>query len=122
MLIKVIVLEFSSTNEIYLVIDGTYFSNDISVVVYRNFNFKLTQLYRMSNGEHFEEIAEDLQNLLNLGIKIKSITSDGDKSSIKAIKKFCPRVPFQRCLVHISRMCRIWLTPNPKHKSGFELK
>ncbi|EMY3550192.1 transposase, partial [Flavobacterium psychrophilum] len=42
----------------------------------------MTQLYRMTDGEHFEEIAEDLQNLLNLGIKIKSITSDGDKSSI----------------------------------------
>ena len=59
---------------------------------------------------------------MKLGIKIKSITSDGDKSSIKAIKKVCPKVPFQRCLVHISRMCRIWLTQNPKHKSGFELK
>lgn len=50
---------------------------------YRNFHLKATQLYRMTDGEHFEEIAEDLQNLLNLGIKIKSITSDGDKSSNK---------------------------------------
>lgn len=122
MLCKAPVLEFNSTDEIYLVLDGTYFSNDICLVVYRNFHLKLTQLYRMTDGEHFEEIAEDLQNLLNLGIKIKSITSDGDKSSIKAIKKVCPKVPFQRCLVHISRMCRIWLTQNPKHKSGFELK
>jgi len=116
------VLEFSTTDEMYLVLDGTYFPNDICLVVYRNFHLKLTQLYRMSDGEHFEEIAEDLQNLLNLGLKIKSITSDGDKSSIKAIKKVCPKVPFQRCLVHISRMCRIWLTANPKHKSGFELR
>ncbi|WP_240668934.1 transposase [Flavobacterium columnare] len=122
MLNKSPVLEFSSTDEIYLVLDGTYFPNDICLVVYRNFHLKLTQLYRISNGEHFEEIAEDLQNLLKLGITIKSITSDGDKSSIKAIKKVCPKVPFQRCLVHISRMCRIWLTANPKHKSGFELK
>lgn len=86
MLVKAPVLEFSSTDEIYLVIDGTYFSNDI-LVVYRNYHLKLTQLYRLSDGEHFEEIAEDLQNLINLGIKIKSITSDGDKSSNKAIKK-----------------------------------
>lgn len=34
----------------------------------------------------------------------------------------CPKVPFERCLVHISRMCRIWITQHPKHKSGFELK
>ena len=50
----------------------------------------------MTNGEHFEEISEDLQNLLNLGIKIMSIASEGDKSPIKAIKKFCSKVPFQR--------------------------
>ena len=92
MLRKAPVLEFSSTDEIYLVLDGTYFPNDICLVVYRNFHLRSTQLYRMTNGEHFEEIAEDLQNLLNLGIKIKSITSDGDKSSIKAIKKVCPKV------------------------------
>jgi hypothetical protein len=76
----------------------------------------------MTNGEYFEEIAEYLQNLLNLGIKIKSIISDGDKSSIKAIKKVCPKVPFQRYFIHISRMCRIWHKQHPKHKSGFELK
>jgi hypothetical protein len=93
MLHKAPVLEFSSTDEIYLVLDGTYFPNDVCLVVYRNFHLKLTQLYRISDGEHFQEIAEDLQNLLNLGIKIKSITSDGDKSSIKAIKKICPKVP-----------------------------
>jgi type II secretory ATPase GspE/PulE/Tfp pilus assembly ATPase PilB-like protein len=63
-----------------------------------------------------------LQNLLNLGIKIKSITSDDDKSSVEAIIKVCLKVPFQRCLEHLSRMYRIWLTQNPKHKSGFELK
>ena len=33
-----------------------------------------------------------------------------------------PEVLFQRCLVNISRMCRIWITQRPKHKSGFELK
>ena len=69
MLDKTPVLEFSSTNEIYLVLDGTYFPNDIYLVVYINFHLRSTQLYRMSNGEHFEEIVEDLQNLLNLGIK-----------------------------------------------------
>ena len=87
-------LEFNTFDEIYLVIDGNYFPNDICLVVYRNFHLKLTQLHRMTNGKHFEEIAEDLKNLLNLGVQIKSITSDGDKSSIKAIKKVCSKVLF----------------------------
>ena len=63
---KALVLEFSTTDEIYLVLDGTYFPNDICLVVYRNFHLKSTQFYRLTNEEHFEEIAEDLQNLLNL--------------------------------------------------------
>ena len=28
----------------------------------------------------------------------------------------------QRCLVHIQRMCLLWLTRYPKHKSGIELR
>jgi len=61
MLHKAPVLEFSNTDEIYLFLDGTYFSNDIFLVVYRNFHLRSMQLYKMTNGEHFEEIAEDLQ-------------------------------------------------------------
>ena len=60
MLRRAPVLEFSSTDEIYLVLDGTYFPNDICLVVYRNFHLRSTQLYRMTNGEHFEEIASKL--------------------------------------------------------------
>jgi hypothetical protein len=47
----------------------------------------------MTNGEPFEEIAEDLPNILNLGIQIKSITSERDNSCIKTIKKLV-----QKCL------------------------
>lgn len=66
MLRKASILGFSFTDEIDLVLDGTYFPNDIFLVVYRNFHLKLTQRYRMINGEYFQEIAGDLQNLLNI--------------------------------------------------------
>lgn len=69
MLSKAPILEFSPTDQIYLVLDGTYSPNDICLVVYRNFHLKLTQFYRMTDGEHFEEIAEGLQNLLILVLK-----------------------------------------------------
>jgi len=87
MLSKAPGLKFSFTNKIYLVLDRSYFPNNICLVVYRNFHLKSIQLLRITNWEHFDEIVEDLQNILNLGIKIKSIISDGDKSFIKAIKK-----------------------------------
>jgi hypothetical protein len=122
MLSKAPKLSYSQNKEVYLLIDGTYFSNEICLVVYRDNVFKQTQLYRITDGEHYEELKEDLENILNLGIKIGGITCDGDKSLLKAIRKVCPKVPVQRCLVHIQRMCKIWLSAYPKSAAGFELR
>lgn len=107
---------------VHIIIDGTYFSNDICLIVYRNNDVKSTQLYRLSNNEYYEEIREDLENLKNLDIQIDSITCDGHKSILKAVKKvFKEEVLIQRCLVHIQRMSRIWLTKEPKSIAGQEL-
>ncbi|MDN4032072.1 transposase, partial [Chryseobacterium gambrini] len=81
-----------------------------------------TQLIRFTDGEHYEEIREDLNNLLRLGVKLESITTDGHKSVLKAINKSDGDIITQRCLVHIQRMCLIWLTKFPKHIAGQELR
>jgi hypothetical protein len=39
-----------------LLIDGTYFSNDICLIVYRDNTIKFTQLYRLTSGEYYHEI------------------------------------------------------------------
>jgi hypothetical protein len=67
-------------------------------------------------------LAEDLANLLQLGVQIESITCDGHKALLKAIKHICPEVTVQRCLVHIQRMGRIWLSNKPKSDAGRDLK
>lgn len=115
-------LSVRPSEKVNLLIDGTYFRNDLCLIVYRDNNIKFTQLYRITTGERFEEIREDLSNLLKLGVQIESITCDGHKSLLKAIKKECKHVTVQRCLVHIQRMCRIWLTSRPKSIVGYELK
>lgn len=61
-------------------------------------------------------------NLLELGVQIESVTTDGHKSILKAIKEVLPDAKLQRCLVHIQRDCRIWLTNRPKTTAGVELK
>jgi transposase-like protein len=81
-----------------------------------------TQLIRFSSGEHYQEIKEDLSNLIKLGVQIESITTDGHKSILKAIKKSLPDAIVQRCLVHIQRMCLLWLTRFPQHVAGIELR
>lgn len=92
------------------------------MVCYQDNEDGYTQLIRFSNGEHYEEIKEDLDNLIRLGIHLESITTDGHKSILKAIKNVLPDVTVQRCLVHIQRMCLIWLTKYPKHIAGQELR
>jgi hypothetical protein len=101
--------------------DATYFKH-FCMLCYQDHQDGYTQLIRFSNGEHFEEIREDLTNLIRLGVQIESITTDGHKSILKAIKKSLPDTIVQRCLVHIQRMCLLWLTRFPQHPAGIELR
>ncbi len=102
-------------------LDATYFEK-FCLVCYQDHQDGYTQLIRFTDGEHYSEIKEDLDNLIKLGVQIESVTSDGHKSILKAIKKSMPDALAQRCLVHIQRMCLLWLTRFPKHESGRELK
>lgn len=101
--------------------DATYF-NKFCLVSYQDNLDGYTQLIRFSDGEHYEEIKEDLENLIKLGVAIESITTDGHKGVLKAIRKSLPDVVVQRCLVHIQRMCLLWLTRFPKYQAGVELR
>lgn len=101
--------------------DATYFEN-FNLLCYQDHVDGYTQLIRFSDGEHYEEIKEDLENLIKLGVQIESITTDGHKSILKAIKKSLPDALAQRCLVHIQRMCLLWLTRFPKHIAAIELR
>ena len=82
----------------------------------------MTQLYRLTDGEWLDEICEDLQNLLNLGIQIESVTCDGLSNIIKAVRKTSPETIIQRCLAHIQRETLIWLTRNPQSQAGIDLR
>lgn len=106
---------------VHLRLDATYFEK-FCLVCYQDHEDGYTQMIRFTDGEHYSEIKEDLDNLIKLGVQIESITTDGHKSILKAIKKSLPDVLAQRCLVHIQRMCLLWLTRFPKHDAGKELK
>lgn len=107
--------------QVHLRLDATYFAQ-FCLLCYQDDEDGYTQLIRFSDGEHYSEIKEDLDNLIRLGVQIESITTDGHKSVLKAIKKSVPDAIVQRCLVHIQRMCLLWLTRFPKHAAGVELR
>jgi hypothetical protein len=106
---------------VHLLTDATYFQQ-VCLLAYQDSEDGYTQLIRFSDGEHYAEIKEDLDNLINLGVQIESITCDGRRSLLKAIKKSLPTARVQRCLVHIQRTCLLWLTRYPKHPAGVELR
>jgi transposase-like protein len=107
--------------EVHLQIDATYFKQ-FCLICYQDFGLKYTQLHRFTDNENFEKIKEDLQNLKSLGLNIVSITCDGHPAILKAINAVYKDIPTQRCLVHIQRMCLIWLTSQPKSEPGQELR
>lgn len=54
--------------------------------------------------------------------KPSGIVSDAQKGLLKAIRmRFGPDVPHQRCIAHITRQARIWLTRQPQTIAGQEL-
>jgi hypothetical protein len=116
------VWHINSSERVNLLIDGTYFTNQVCLVLYRDNTVKTTLLYRLSDGEWEEELCEDLENILSLGIGIESVTCDGLSNILKAIRKTSPNTVIQRCLVHIQRETLIWLTKNPQSLAGQELR
>jgi hypothetical protein len=115
------VVKIIKRDDVRLRIDATYFKQ-FCLVCYQDDEDGYIQLFRFTDGEHYEEIKEDLDNLIRLGLRLESITTDGHKSILKAIRKSVPQVIIQRCLVHIQRMCLLWLTRYPKHQAGQELR
>ena len=61
-------------------------------------------------------------NLKKQGLNPRYITTDGERSVIRAIKKVWPNVKIQRCLFHIQREGMRWLRTYPKTPAGIELR
>lgn len=107
--------------KVNLLIDGTYFTNKVCLVVYRDANIKMTLLYRLTDGERFRELKEDLRNIVRLGIEIDSVTCDGAANILKAVREVCPEAVLQRCTVHIVREVESWITRRPQSEAAREL-
>jgi hypothetical protein len=105
----------------HLLIDGSYFPNGLCLILYYDHDIRYVQLYRHTDEERFKEIYEDLLNIKKLGVEVYSITCDGHKSILKAIKKAYPDVIVQRCLVHIKRQVKNYLSTSPKTLPGLHL-
>lgn len=99
---------------IYLLIDGTYYSDDHCLIVYRAENLKRTIFYRFTSHEDQNEIASDLISIRDLGYNVVGVTTDGGEHIIRAVQYVFPNVPRQRCVVHVQRECLASITQRPR--------
>ena len=107
--------------KVNLLIDGTYFSNKICLVVYRDHNIKMTLLYRIAKSETLRDLKADLTAIRDVGIQIESVTCDGAPNIIKAVREVCPEAILQRCTVHVAREIETWITRKPQTVAAQEL-
>ena len=110
-----------SKKHVHLLIDGTYLPNGLCLILYYDHDIRYVQLYRTSSQEKFREIYQDLKALKSLGVEVYSVTCDGHKSILKAVTKAYPNAVIQRCVVHVKRQCRAYLSSRPKLEASKEL-
>ena len=110
-----------SKSKVHLLIDGSYLPNGLCLILYYDHDIRYVQLYRTAKQEKFREIYQDLKALKVLGVEVYSVTCDGHKSILKAVAKVYPNALIQRCLVHVKRQSRAYLSSKPKLQASKEL-
>lgn len=113
----------------HIMIDGywlpksKYWSKRILLVYYAYMINKVIW-FSIRDGEKKEYIAEDLRFLRDhMGYTgIISCTADGWVGIAAAFKEVYPEAVLQRCLVHIQRQIKNYISGNPKNQAGRELK
>lgn len=77
---------------------------------------------RYVDKESYETVFPLLVSLNNQGLHPYSVTMDGHRYVIQAIKNVWPKITLQRCLFHIQREGLRWLRTYPKTEAGKQLK
>lgn len=72
--------------------------------------------------ENYATAHSVFKELSDKQINPKAITTDGNTSVIRAIRKIWPDIIIQRCLVHIQRQGLSWLRRYPKSRAARDLR
>lgn len=109
-------------SDCHMIIDGTWFKKkENCVLVYWDPVLKRVQWWRYTTGERVFEIAENLRKLKEAGVVCSSATGDGATGIIGGVRVEYPDTPYQRCVTHVQRDARGFVTQNPRTKAGKEL-
>ncbi len=117
---------YLDTNEIYqidiifdniqhVMIDWTWISKDICLIIYYEYIQKKVVRFWFYKWEKYEYIKDDLIVLRDsFWYVIQSFTIDWSKAIKKAIEEIFSQTKVQRCLAHIQRQIKNYISNNPQ--------
>jgi hypothetical protein len=106
----------------YAIFDATYFHKDgclLSLMDATNQNI-IASIY--VNKESFKDAFPWFSRLHSLGLNPCFITTDGERSIIRAMNLVWPKAKLQRCLYHLQHEGMRWLRTCPKTEAGKALR
>jgi len=105
-----------------MVYDATYFHKDGCLLNLMNGRDQKIIAHLYVKKESFQEAYPWFSNLKHQGLTPGFITTDGERSILRAMRLVWPGAKFQRCLYHLQREGMRWLRTYPKTEAGKELR
>jgi hypothetical protein len=106
----------------YLVYDATYFHKDGCLLSIMDALSQRIVSQSYVKKESFRAAFEWFSRLHHDGLDPAIITTDGERSILRAMKLVWPNARLQRCLYHLQHEGMRWLRTHPKTDAGRELR
>jgi transposase-like protein len=106
----------------YLIYDATYFHKDGCLLNLMNAINQRVISHIYVKKESYLDAYPWFSSLKRQGLDPECITTDGEQSTIRALKQVWPNAKLQRCLYHIQHEGMRWLRTYPKTEAGRQLR
>jgi transposase-like protein len=106
----------------YMVYDATYFHKDRCLINLMDATNQKIIAHVYVKKESFLEAYPWFSSLKAQGLNPEYITTDGEQSTIRALRQVWPQAKLQRCLYHIQHEGMRWLRSYPKTEAGKQLR
>jgi transposase-like protein len=105
-----------------MIYDATYFHKDGCLLNLMNAEDQMIIAHLYVKKEGFKDAYTWFVSLKHMGLNPEFITTDGERSIMRAMYLAWPEVKLQRCLYHLQHEGMRWLRTYPKTEAGKALR
>jgi len=106
-----------------LMVDGYALPGGKILIAYYEYVLEKLVWFEIADRENKETALAGLLTLRDsFGYDVRSFTVDGGAGILAAVREAYPAAAVQRCLVHVQRQARTYLTDSPKSPAGKALR